>query len=79
VAISPDGKKLALGDANEIQLWDIPRDRQLGQLKVSEAHPLLFRPDGKALAVHKMKMNEQIELWDLDTGRPALETRRPGR
>src|SRR4029077_19539419 len=38
VAISRDGKLLALGDANEIQLWDIIRDRPAGKLKVSEAY-----------------------------------------
>jgi WD40 repeat protein len=68
-AISADGRILAIGDADEIRLWDITGDRQLGQLKVSEGYPFLFQPDGKALAVHKVKMNEEIALLELSTGR----------
>jgi RNA polymerase sigma factor (sigma-70 family) len=77
VAFSRDGKLLAIGDADELRLWDITRDRQVGHLKVSEAYPFLFRPDGRALAVHRTAMNEQIALLDLSTGKEPWKLQGP--
>lgn len=69
VAISPDGRKVAFGGAdNSARVWDIAGGRELRL----EGHggrvwAIAFAPDGRRLAT--AGFDNLIHLWDLGTGR----------
>jgi WD40 repeat protein len=78
VAISPDGKILAVGGNENVgtQLWDIATRRKIGTVRVSsdsEIGALAFSPDGKYLAIAGAGYTW---LWDMHkhriTGRPMI-------
>jgi uncharacterized protein with WD repeat len=69
VAISPDGKQLATGSAdNSVQVWDLPTGRAImrfqGHNKGVEC--VAFSPDGKVLA--SGGQDNAVRLWDLARG-----------
>ena len=75
VALSPDGKFLAVtesnGEDNCVRVWDVASDKELPRLKLSRqrmATRLLFSNDGKWLAGIT---SGQIRLWDMTTGKRA--------
>jgi WD40 repeat protein len=79
--LSPDGRVLALTDrpVTTVELWDVPRGRLLGELKVpgdpgNYAH-VIFSPDGRSLAVSTRPGPAHTTLWDVATLRrfPDLE------
>jgi WD40 repeat protein len=69
VATSPDGKLLAVGQVNAVQLFDIDSGKELRSLKTATANgivTLLFSPDSKTLAVRGFDRN--ISLVDVASG-----------
>jgi RNA polymerase sigma factor (sigma-70 family) len=52
VAVSPDGRLLALGGSESIRLWDVATGQEVLQLRGHNmtVHSLCFAPDGKTLA-----------------------------
>jgi WD40 repeat protein/serine/threonine protein kinase len=50
LAISPDGRTLAVATRKEIVLWDILSKRELGSVAVAAEGPFTFSPDGNRLA-----------------------------
>lgn len=77
VALSPDGKTLAIGQDNIIHFHDLASGREVRQLKssLSETSGLAFSPDGKMLA--SGHAGTAVLLWDLATGKvqTQLKTR----
>jgi WD40 repeat protein len=74
VAISPDGKLLAMGDTNhEIRLWRISDHQPLMTLQGhrSWVQSVTFSPDGQTLASGSVDCS--IKLWDIQTGH-AIQT-----
>lgn len=73
VAFSPDGKTVALGDANyKIILWDVSTGKPSGP--ALEGHKntvtsLAFSPDGKTLA--SGSADSTVGLWDVNTRQPT--------
>ncbi len=73
VAISPDGKTLASGGAdNTIRLWDVATGKEQAALptvmpKIAEflVDSLAFSPDGKTLA--SGTGGNKVDLWDVST------------
>ena len=68
LAISPDGKTLAIGGQLGIgtQLWDIATRRKIGTIRIpgdSEIDALAFSPDGKYLAIGGAG---DTWLWDIE-------------
>jgi WD40 repeat protein len=66
LAFSPDGKTLALGNGNDIELWDVAGGKATAILK---GHPtavvsLAFTPDGKTLASAAQE-DPNVRLWDM--------------
>ena len=65
VALSPDGRLLAVGGYGRIvRLWDIRRATAIRELDAGGAAALEFSPDGRVLAVSAFGAS----LWDVATG-----------
>ncbi|MCY1045633.1 WD40 repeat domain-containing protein [Corallococcus sp. bb12-1] len=76
VAVSPDGRILASGCADEtVHLWDVATGRELRILKghTAQISSVAFSPDGRTLVSSGLDMT--LRLWDVATGR---ELRRLG-
>ena len=75
VALSPDGKILAVSYGGVVQLWDIANRKQLGaSLKApyGGADALAFSSDGRTLAVAGYDTGDAgniVDLWDMATRR----------
>ena len=68
LALSPDGKTLALSQAEQLLLWDVHDGRSLYTLRRSAYLGLLaFAPDGRTLA--GWSTLGRLILWDVPTGR----------
>ena len=65
---SPDGKVLATGCGNDVQLWNVPELKPLATLRghTWSINGLGFSPDGRLLA--SMGRDSEIRLWEVATG-----------
>lgn len=80
IALSPDGKVLALADDRSVRLWDIVADKEIAVFKEhgSAVGAVAFSPDGKTLAAGWNKPGPKpgrkvavATLWDVATGKQA--------
>ncbi len=74
MALSPDGKRLALPDLEHVvRVWDLVSGEEIALLGASSAeHPrcitfLEFSRDGKLLA--SVENTDSVQLWDVETGK----------
>jgi WD40 repeat protein/beta-lactamase regulating signal transducer with metallopeptidase domain len=79
VALAPDGKTLAAGSGNVIQLWEVETGKELRQIEGPSAGlaGLLFSPDSQTLAARAT--NGAIFLWAVDTGKEVRQIKPPPR
>jgi WD40 repeat protein/tRNA A-37 threonylcarbamoyl transferase component Bud32 len=70
LALSKDGKVLALRKGGEVALWDLDIKRPLRELPNAATGALAFSPTGSLLAVGSRDAAGQpgIDLWDVSTG-----------
>jgi WD40 repeat protein len=70
LALSPDGRRLALSGDGNVRVWDIVSGTELYH-KSGSALSLLFSPDGKTLAVQQPEGGGGgiIHLWQSATGK----------
>ena len=72
LAYSPDGKTLAMGGLNAVELWDIAqfgfRDDFAGRARGGEVDRLVFSPDGKTLV--SAGTGATVMFWDVPAGAP---------
>jgi WD40 repeat protein/LmbE family N-acetylglucosaminyl deacetylase len=78
MAFSPDGKLLAVSGPGAITLWDVAGGRPLHQLDEPglPAGPIVFSPDGRALAAGLFQPQlaaGRVALWEVMTGRKRRE------
>ena len=78
IALSPDGKILALADDRSVRLWDTVADREIAVYKThdSAVRSVAFSPDGKTLAAGwtapGLRPGSRVAvatLWDLAKGK----------
>jgi WD40 repeat protein/serine/threonine protein kinase/tetratricopeptide (TPR) repeat protein len=73
LAISPDGKTLAVGHAadfsgaTEVVLWDLAGRKRLGAPMPGPSLLVQFSPDGKTVVA---TAGSQLRFWDAGTGQP---------
>lgn len=65
---SPDGKRIAIGSYNQIQVWDWQQEKLLRTLSAGPSGHLAFSRDGKRLA-STGEYTGPIQIWDLVTGK----------
>ena len=60
IAFSPDGKTLAIANANEILLWDTETGQQRTRLSghTESVKAITFVPDGSEVSQRKFKWND---------------------
>src|SRR5262249_2011874 len=82
-AFPPDGKVLAVGDANgaAVWLWDLSTDKEKTRLPWNREKPsrrveLAFTPDGNNLLAAQWDA-PKIDVWNVATGKPRFELERP--
>lgn len=74
VAFSPDGKFIAGGTGEKVKLWDAKTGKEIhsseetsfGSLYV--ANSVAFSPDGKLLAAGNEGEDNEVVVWDVETG-----------
>ena len=72
VAFSPDGKTLAIGSHNSVQLWNITNKQATGDWKTVTGYvkSLTFLPDGKKLFIGGY---QSASVWDVASGKKERE------
>jgi WD40 repeat protein len=85
VAISSDGRMVALGEHEGVQLREFPSGKEIRKLSFPVADrtlrsdfvkPLAFSPDGKTLL--SIVEEKKIVLWDVALGKPVKEFHQGG-
>ena len=79
VALTADGKTLAVARGNVIQLWEVETGKELRRLKgpAGGLAGLLFSPDGRTLAGRAF--NRDITLWATGSGKELHHIKAPQR
>jgi WD40 repeat protein len=68
VAVSRDGKRLAVADGDGLLFWDLAANRQVRRVPGPWVASLAFAPDGQAVAAGEW--GGRVRLWDPATGTP---------
>jgi hypothetical protein len=69
LALSADGRRLALAQGGTVRVWDVASGRELYH-KTSGAMALVFSPDGQVLAVQQGGGGKgTVHLWNAATGK----------
>jgi len=71
VAVSKDGKVLALAYWDQVALWDLTAKRPLTGLPIATTEALAFSPTGNLLAVGTWNATGQpaVDLWDVSASK----------
>jgi hypothetical protein len=67
LALSPDGKRLAVAEYKVFRIWDVLSGKEVVRVPTTPAHCLVFAPDGKTVA--SGWGDGTVRLWDAATGK----------
>jgi WD40 repeat protein len=68
LAFSADGKRLASGGGESVQVWDVTAHKELASVKgVGDARPMAMNRDGTRVAA--MVEVQQAKLWEVASGK----------
>jgi WD40 repeat protein len=73
LALSPDGKTLAIGAASGVaQMWDVSTGQAMSSISTDASNGAVFSPDGAVLATGVIGVDSigPVRLWDVATGQP---------
>ncbi len=70
IALSPDGKLVAIGQEKAVFLWDLASGKEVRRLAHPNATGSAFSPDGKILAVGGYG---PIQLWEIASGKSTAK------
>ncbi len=72
---SPDGKLLAVGTYQRVELWDVTTGQPVRVLKghADMVHDIAFSPDGKHLAAAGGSPSQrgEVKIWEVASGNPV--------
>ncbi len=79
VALAPDGKTLAVTNANVIQLYEVETGKELRKIEgpPTGLATMLFAPDGRTLAARGG--DGALIIWETDTGKQRHQIKAPPR
>jgi WD40 repeat protein/serine/threonine protein kinase len=68
LSISPDSRLLAVGNTNDIVLWDLEHSKKRADLRQHQeyVYGLSFSPDSSTLS--SASLDGTVRLWDVETG-----------
>ncbi|MEI6785608.1 MAG: WD40 repeat domain-containing protein, partial [Verrucomicrobiota bacterium] len=85
IAVSADGRWLAVGDGEKLSVWDLQTRRIITSLPAGKSHPhLAFSPRAELLAYSALSRQSStnghygIRRWNSETRMPAAELPLPG-
>ncbi len=72
IALSPDGKLVAIGQQTALILWNLDSGKEVRRLDQTGATGTAFSPDGKTLAT--VGNGPKIHLWDVASGKKISQS-----
>jgi WD40 repeat protein len=73
IALSPDGRLIAIGREQGTLIWDLDRDASVsttgaGRLPADDPRTEVFSPDGAVAITRASGSDDRLNLWDVRTG-----------
>lgn len=75
VAVSPDGRQLAVGSAHGLSIWDLAARKKVATVTNSPVNRVVYSSDGRWLAANPGKQfpGETLKVWDAKSWTPVGE------
>lgn len=69
ISVSPDGRRVAVGESGKVRIFDVERARQLGEFQRKNRKCILhFSRDGRTLYANDNVARQELLVWDVEKG-----------